>query len=339
MKKYGKSYTDLEPLKRSFTDDNDRLLGKALEINRFYREQPTRENCINCDEEIDWRKMDSMVHHGVDFKFCHKCGHLNGRHKDTKEFSDFVYVEDNGAAYAENYIDENTEKRVNSIYTPKAEFLLNESGIEIDSVLDVGCGAGYFLKALEPFGVKRRGVDLSSSLVKEANRVNEQELCSLVGSEEEIRKKVVEAKEKCIALVGVLEHMREPRLLIEAFRMSVANYMFISVPMVSMSLLIEMSNQAIFPRHLSSGHTHLYSNASLEWLEKEYGLRRISQWRFGVDIPDLLRSMCVSRHEDAWPALIKKVLGADSGELIDSLQLVLDRFEISSEIHLVWEKV
>ena len=65
----------------------------------------------------------------------------------------------NGATYAKNYANETKKgylNRVKHIYKPKAEFLKNSlkkiNNINSYSILDVGCGSGYFVYALTKIG-------------------------------------------------------------------------------------------------------------------------------------------------------------------------------------------
>ena len=51
------------------------------------------------------------------------------------------------------------------------------------------------------------------------------------------------------------------------------NYLFISVPTFSFSVFLENANQDIFPRQLSGGHTHLYTEESLNYLAKKNKLK------------------------------------------------------------------
>ena len=71
------------------------------------------------------------------------------------------------------------------------------------------------------------------------------------------------------------------------------NYLFISVPTFSFSVFLENANQDIFPRQLSGGHTHLYTEESLNYLAKKNKLKIIAEWWFGSDMADLLRTIYV----------------------------------------------
>ena len=91
--------------------------------------------------------------------------------------------------------------------------------------------------------------------------------------------------------IGVLEHLREPNKAIDAFNSSSSEFLYISVPLMSLSVFIENIFQNTFPRHLSGGHTHLFSHESLAYFIKSHKLEIISQWVFGVDSLDIMRAL------------------------------------------------
>ena len=140
-----------------------------------------------------------------------------------------------------------------------------------------------------------------------------------------------------MSLIGVLEHLVEPNLILDAFKKSEIEYLYISVPLFSLSTFIENSFKNIFPRQLSGGHTHLYTEKSLNFLAKKYNLKIIGEYWFGTDIPDLFRSLVCSGN-----ILNKKVyfnqLNHKFTRFVDELQSVLDKNKVCSEVHLIFKR-
>ena len=138
-------------------------------------------------------------------------------------------------------------------------------------------------------------------------------------------------------MIGVLEHLVEPNLILDAFKKSKIKYLYISVPLFSLSTFIENSFKNIFPRQLSGGHTHLYTEKSLNFLANKYNLKIIGEYWFGTDIPDLFRSLVCSGN-----ILNKKVyfnqLNHKFSRFVDELQSVLDKNKVCSEVHLIFKK-
>ena len=91
-----------------------------------------------------------------------------------------------------------------------------------------------------------------------------------------------------------LEHLEKPNQFNKSFCKSRLKYLYINVPLFSLSVFLENSFQNVFPRVLGEAHTHLYTKKSLEYLAKKNNLEIIAEWWFGQDFPDLYRSLMIS---------------------------------------------
>jgi len=153
---------------------------------------------------------------------------------------------------------------------------------------------------------------------------------------ESIYNKVVKSNANTLSLIGVLEHLEKPNEIITLFKKSKLKYLYISVPLLSLSSFIENSFKNIFPRQLSAGHTHLYTKESLYYLAKKNKLKIIGEWWFGTDFPDLYRSLINSSNSDLkkYNPLLQKYLFS----VINELQHVLDKNKICSEVHMILKK-
>ena len=339
--RYGKPSADLIAIKQSFFRENAQHLAHSRELGAIYRRQPARTKCKCCDGALDgvgFTKQD------IDYVLCGRCGHLNGRHEDTAEFCRTVYTADDGKDYAANYAAEDREafdRRIEVIYLPKARFLidgLRNAGAtpEALSFADIGAGSGYFVGAMRRAGLGRAvGYEVSAAQCALAGAMvgdGSVQRLELDGEAALVR----QLDTAVVSLIGVLEHVRNPRALLAAIHDNPKiRYLFLSVPLFSPSVYFEMVFPGAMQRQLSGGHTHLYTESSLDWTCREYGFGRVAEWWFGTDLVDLYRSVLVNLEGD--PAL-RAMAGPWSQSwagAIDEMQLALDKRKLSSEVHLL----
>jgi len=340
IKKFSKPSNDLAMKFADFLTNNDSALNSVLEVNEKYRAMATREYCKICKSLIS--RDVRLLSFNINYFLCTTCGHLNGEFEDEGEFAQYLYSENSGANYSENY-SKDYHERVQNIYVPKANFLV-ESLKQISdvspqslSILDVGAGAGHFLKALEDLGVDAKGVEVNEVLV--SNSAN-----FLIQSKvEKIHPNMVLeiiklADAIVISLIGTLEHLEDPMAAVEAFNESNAQYLYLSVPMVSFTALLQGLNESIYPRHLSAGHTHLFSEKSIDYLKDKYQLKSVAEWWFGTDLLDLARTLTAIKNKEGTlknhPLFVNNYIST----ILDELQGVLDRNKLCSELHIILSK-
>lgn len=321
-------------IKEFFFKENDELLANVIKVNNAYAKQPDRMNCKICDSQLGAADFTSF---GASYTICDVCTHLNGVTEDTNEFVNQLYKEDGGENYSKAYLDD-FDLRVSNIYLPKIDFLIDvlEDHRENTkfSVLDLGCGGGHFVKACELRGISARGIDPNSSLVKLGSQKlskNAIQEILLTDFEHEIR----ESKHNVISMIGVLEHIQNPRKVLSAFKESSSEFLYLSVPMFSLSVFIENAFETVFPRVLAGGHTHLFTNDSLDHMMAEFGLETVGEWWFGTDVMDLFRSLIICNGKNNASPKFLNTLNNMLGVHIDNLQSELDQQKHCSEVHLV----
>jgi SAM-dependent methyltransferase len=339
MKKYSKSSSFYSKTKKDFFTENDNFLRLALGQNKIYASQPKRIVCKICSyklgNEVDFSS------HGIDYAFCNSCNHLNGLFDDTKDFADNAYLLEGGEELAKNYIDSNYKKRVTDIYLPKFEFLANSAN-NISKILDVGCGGGHFVSAALQSGINAVGIDVNSISVNYGND-NIYSICKLkpltICTESELLLNIRDSDANVISAIGVIEHLREPQKFFDAFKHSKAKYLFYSVPMFSFSVIIENVFPQVFPRHLSEGHTHLFTDSSIAKMNNIIGVKPVAEWRFGADINDLYRGMLTMLSKNKASERLCDFFERGFFPKIDEIQSIIDRNHFCSEIHCVAEKL
>lgn len=340
FKKYSKPSAFYLQTKSDFFSNNDELLAKSDRQAELYSKQPRRAVCKLCETPLSGRP--DLNSHGVIYAFCTNCGHLNGLFEDTKNFVEELYMSEAGKEYSRNYIDDNFQARAEQIYLPKLDFLTaNLPAHENLKILDIGCGGGYFVYSGLSKGLNISGIDVGEDLIAHGNKQIEH----LLGKrplkqafELDFFEAISSSDADVISAIGVLEHLRTPLEFLRAFEKSNARYLFFSVPMFSLSVLLENAFNDVFPRQLSGGHTHLFSETSIQWLYANHNLVPVAEWRFGTDVMDLYRSLKVSMKKNGATATVDALLGAAFPKIIDSLQGVLDQGHFCSEIHVLVSK-
>jgi len=355
VKKFSKSHGDIASIKQSYADDNVELLADVKRINLHYSNQPLRRECKTCQAPVRSDAVD-IVNLGVGYVICENCGHLNGVFDDTEDFCNYLYADEDGTNYSslDPAFLEDYDARVQNIYLPKIDFLFSslvEEGGGLCSgdisILDFGCGAGHFVYAATNRGFKAQGIDVSRTLIdyastayREKYGVDLQNPFLQVHNEAELLEMMISSEATVVSFIGVLEHLRYPLRFFEAFKSSRSKYLYFSVPLFSLSCIVENVFPNIFPRQLGNGHTHLYSHSSLQYILGKYSLREVASWHFGSDAMDLRRSMIVSMAQNGCSERMLRIFQEDlfSSEILDQMQNVLDRHYAASEVHMLIAK-
>lgn len=322
-------------------------LENALRINEIYSRQPLRVRCKTCLTPISDGK--DFISHGVAYNICQECGHLNGLFEDTESFCEFLYSSSRGENYSANYL-EDYSSRVENIYIPKVDFLIKSLEKQTCmiknqlSLSDFGCGAGHLVHAANKLGLNACGLDISQDLIDVARSAYKQAFGSIsappfvrIKDEAQLNSFLLDCDSQIVSFIGVLEHLRDPRSFFRGFTLSKSKYLYISVPLFSLSVFFENVFSNCYPRHLSGGHTHLYSHSSLKYLLDLFSLYEVSSWHFGTDAMDLRRSLYVSIDSNGVSQKAKDLLLDHflSPRVMDQIQEVFDRNLVASEVHMV----
>ena len=346
MKRYSKPLGKLLDLKQEFFKSNDSKLEEFTKITSFYSSQARRLSCKNCGYNLECLPSESFIKLGVEYCFCSRCGHCNGVYEDTDDFCRSLYTDNHGENYAKNYSAADIQQyknRVKEIYIPKAEFLkdaLAELGQPPCRLHDFGAGAGYFVSAAMECGFSDvTGYEPSETLVNLGNTMMGRS--QLVGHDLSNTVELIEKSDAMVAsLIFVLEHLQTPREVIKALSQNEnIKYVFFSVPIFSPTVIFESVFQEVMPRHLAAGHTHLYTDKSIQYFCDEFAFQRQSEWWFGLDICDLYRSVLVSlQKSNTKNTYLQDYWTERFMPLIDSLQSVLDEAQACTEVHILLEK-
>jgi len=340
MIRFGKSAAALLAHKTHFFQENDRLLREGRQIASIYAAQDCRRRCKCCDGPLGEPSFRKQM---IDYVLCRRCGHWNGAFEDSDLFCAAVYTDARGAAYAKAYSAADRDaywRRVRDIYVPKAEFLrdaLKERETPADlAYADFGAGSGYFVAALRETGLARaHGVEVSATQIALADAMLGEGAVRPCALERSVAL-AASIEADVVSMVGVLEHVREPREILGALRANRrVRYLFISVPLFSPCVFFEMVFPEVFQRHLSGGHTHLFTERSLAWMAREFGMESVAEWWFGTDMVDLFRAVTVELQRAEALAGAGALWAENFAPAIDELQLVLDKRKLASEVHML----
>ena len=339
-RKYGKPLGNILAIKSDFFEHNDEMLKMSARQADALIIQKKRENCKICHTPIEGEPLYKSQR--MEYFLCPVCGHLNSAHEDTDDFANRVYLAD---TYENNYSEEDRAKylnRLETIYIPKGEFLLTalkEDGLDTGDIdlLDDGAGSGYFVGAMRKLNVKASGIEISGAQVEFANKMNGEEVLTQADSGD-ITGIIRNTGANVVTFIGVMEHITNLDEILEAIKENTnIKYIYLSVPMFSMSCVFEASHQNCYNRHAGGTHTHLFSDSSLEYLAGRIGFAELKSWKFGSDMMDLYRMLCVSLEQNG-NGRLKEYFAPKFLKMIDELQLTVDKNEFASEIHLILKR-
>lgn len=181
------------------------------------------------------------------------------------------------------------------------------------------------------------GYDVSEVLIEAGNTFFSEPALFTV-TETGIYNKVRESKATVSSAIGVLEHVKKPSGFLDNFSKSDSRFLYISVPLFSLSVFIENVFPSVYPRHLSHGHTHLYTKESLAWLFNKYELDQVAAWWFGVDMVDFYRCLMVQHQKNKTSGKALDLLSDKLVPILDNLQGSFDNEFFCSEVHMVLAK-
>ncbi len=340
-KRYGKSVGDIMKIKSDFFTKNKEMLEMSSRQADALLRQPERKICKICHEPLGG----DIFYHSqrMEYYLCPKCGHVNSRYEDTDDFANAVYITD---SYENNYSEDDKKKyaaRRDMIYIPKAEFLIGElekDGLakEDMKVLDDGAGSGYFVSALRKLGITASsGIEISKAQVEFANAMNDGEIL-LQADPEEIVSVIKNTECNTVTFIGVLEHIINLDEILDAVRDNKnIRYIYFSVPMFSFSCVFEAAHQNCYNRHAGGTHSHLFQDSSIAYMAERIGFDKLSSWKFGSDMMDLYRMICVCL-EEGGNGRLKEDFSERFLPILDKLQKTVDENESASEIHMILKR-
>lgn len=336
---YSKPSADIALEVRGWTSREQETLAFQREISQYLQDAPAREECLLCASSL--AAAERIRHRSIEYRFCTVCGHLQsaGRLPHGYPWSiagsgfETVYPPLDANAFA---------SRRDRIYLPKLEWALaclEEAGIGrkealASSWLELGCGGGYFLDALQRSGVTDLlGLDENESLVNNARSVVGERAARCTG---DMNAELSVSGARIIVAFFVLEHLENAQEFWQLMAAKPAGTVFLlAVPTFGLSTLLEAAFDGFAARNLDSVvHTQLYTDRSLDHAASVSGYEKIAEWLFGQDAADLCRVLANRLSEgcsDGMRAMLKRQLA----EMVDPLQTAIDRQRLCDARHVL----
>jgi 2-polyprenyl-3-methyl-5-hydroxy-6-metoxy-1,4-benzoquinol methylase len=162
--------------------------------------------------------------------------------------------------------------------------LIDDFGGKGESILDIGCGPGYFLSHLKDIGIRARGLEVNPFCVR---------FCTETGLNVADARLEDEPDESysLITMFDVLEHLDRPIEFFQtaARKLKPGGHLFAYTPNIhSMSSHLmggEHNNLAVF------NHLCFYDRFSLDFLTKKSGFEVVHCAYYGLDVMDYLAMM------------------------------------------------
>ena len=341
-RKYSKSVGDIIKIKSDFFEKNEEMLKLSAHQADALLAQPKRAVCKICHGKIGEDAGQEVLYQSQRMRYflCSICGHVNSEYEDNEDFAARVYIDDD---YLANYSESDRKKyeaRRDTIYIPKAEFLtdaLREDGLRKKDIklLDDGAGSGYFVSALKKLGLEQvDGIEISEPQVQFANTMNGEDILTQVDAPD-IASIIGKADVNVVSFIGVLEHITNLDEILEALKNNKRiRYIYFSVPMFSMSCVFEAAHQNCYNRHAGGTHTHLFTESSIKYMADSIGFEEYAVWKFGSDMMDLYRMICVCLDQNG-NGKLREMFGERFLPMLDEMQEIIDRHEQASEIHMI----
>ena len=211
------------------------------------------------------------------------CGHVYSERQPKQEALDIFYAKSHAMTEWSNLKETDFEsKRQRSKYEDIIEFIERR---KVQSVLDIGCGNGFFLSML-PKHINGFGVDQNENAVKFAKAKG---LNASVQSIEETLEKVRANNHQfdCITLFGVLEHVKHPIELLKQLYKITRKYLVIIVPNVGSAVVTRAWKECFTfcPQHLN-----YFSHESISAAFEGAGFNRANSWTIEPEAKPIIRA-------------------------------------------------
>jgi SAM-dependent methyltransferase len=220
------------------------------EVNSFFDKLPEHcfevSNCPFCPPSHE--RIELFRKKSLQVMRC-ECGHVYSGNQPTQLTLDSFYSKSNAMTHwSDLKKTESQLRKQDEKYQKVVDFLVDNN---VESVLDVGCGNGHFLKML-PDTMERVGIDQNKVATEVAAKDG---VIAYNFSIEETLESMEAANHKydCITLFGTLEHVKYPIELLSQLARFTRRYLIVIVPNVNSSVVRQTWEQCFTfcPQHLN----------------------------------------------------------------------------------------
>ena len=217
------------------------------------------------------------------------------------------------------------EYRKNKFGKERYEYTINRLNISANSkVLDIGCGAGYFLDVLKDNSIEYKGLEVASHFVEYCRSYHNLNVDSTSLEEES------DEYYDLITMFDVLEHLADPVNTFSVInkKLKPGGYCVAYTPnifSIGYELMGAKQNTLLPFEHLC-----FFNSKSLDFLVKKTGFKVETLEVYGLDIMDYL---LMKEYEDG-------INYTDNlKDLMSILQAVIDKDEIGNHFRITFKKI
>ena len=297
---------------------------KILPLHKHRIKKPEEYKCLLCGNKdghllLEWEAGYQLIQCGhcgascPNISFSEKSGVSEGLEAEEIQYE--MYVETIHRQY---------DYRKNQFGADRYRYIVERLNLDPDKIrlLDVGCGAGYFLSYLKEQGVQAKGLDANPNTVRYCNERGLHVESGDVAGEPD-------GEYDVIVLFDVLEHLLDPVSVMQevAKKLKPKGYVVAfttNIHSVSYELMGHRENTLVTFEHVC-----FFDSKSFKFLAEKSGLSVHSLDTFGLDIMDyLLMKEC----DDNFPYTEKL------HEMMVLVQGCLDQLEVSNHFRLTLQK-
>ena len=297
---------------------------KILDSQKHRILEPEQFRCTLCKNKTGRTVLEWEL--GYQLFRCDRCGAVspNIEKENEKQHINSVYNNDEYYEKIVREIDGQYEYRKKQFGNDRYNYIIVRLGLDPSKikVLDVGCGAGYFLSVLKDNTVCYKGIEVTSHLVK---------YCQDRGLNVDSNKLSKEPDEgyDVITMYDVLEHLSDPVSLLNTIRekLKAGGYCIAFTPNIQSVgyELMEAKQNTLLPFE----HLCFFNKKSLDYLSREVKLALTLVETFGLDIMDYL---LMKEYEDSIPYT------KNLHDMMILIQGCLDKMGISNHFRITFKK-
>jgi 2-polyprenyl-3-methyl-5-hydroxy-6-metoxy-1,4-benzoquinol methylase len=197
--------------------------------------------------------------------------------------------------------------------------------------LEIGCGGGYFISALNDFGVKNfKGIDKDAGLLKiaseymgsrvEKSPINLADIVKKYPADIYVAFFVFEHMENSIDFFSSLSELPSGTLII------------FSVPFFGLTHIFEKIITSDYARSFDgSVHTQIFTRQSVDYVMNMTGFEIVAEWIFGQDSADIIRHILNNINEIPKQLISKnRVIGLER-----DMQSIINKAGLADQRHFI----
>jgi len=219
-----------------------------------------------------------IVKWGGRYDLCDSCDHIFLKNRLKKEILNGLYrnsiANEMDMKVNENDFNMNYWKKVHSKYLEIIRVLLNKNPSEI-SLLDIGCGAGGFVREAHRDEFNVSAVDIYDGVIEKIAPIIGEKNVAFISSIEELD---VKNKYDVITLWGVLEHLPDSNVVFDIIKKACTKdglFLFLIPQLKSRAFkILGVNTPTLNPRQ----HINFYSDNSIELVAKKHGFNFIDSF-------------------------------------------------------------